>query len=79
MRVDSSRNLLILAGPGREMQTWLSLIDTFDVDWLAGMSFGLSRWNSPTQPRSSAILKRSSAPPARNRWKACCGSSPSSA
>ena len=41
MRVDSSRNLLILAGPGREMQTWLSLIDTFDVDWLAGMSFGL--------------------------------------
>ncbi|NKB49810.1 MAG: type II secretion system protein GspD [Alphaproteobacteria bacterium] len=41
VRVDTSRNLLVLAGPGREMQTWLSLIDTFDVDWLAGMSFGL--------------------------------------
>lgn len=41
VRVDTARNLLILAGPGREMQTWLSLIDTFDVDWLAGMSFGL--------------------------------------
>ena len=41
VRVDVNRNLLVLAGPGREMQTWLSLIDTFDVDWLAGMSFGL--------------------------------------
>lgn len=41
VRVDTGRNLLVLAGPGREMQTWLSLIDTFDVDWLAGMSFGL--------------------------------------
>jgi len=41
VRVDAARNLLVLAGPGREMQTWLSLIDTFDVDWLAGMSFGL--------------------------------------
>ena len=41
VRVDTSRNLLVLAGPGREMRTWLSLIDTFDVDWLAGMSFGL--------------------------------------
>ena len=41
VRVDAARNLLVLAGPGREMRTWLSLIDTFDVDWLAGMSFGL--------------------------------------
>jgi len=41
VRADTARNLLVLAGPGREMQTWLSLIDTFDVDWLAGMSFGL--------------------------------------
>ena len=41
VRVDTGRNMLVLAGPGREMRTWLSLIDTFDVDWLAGMSFGL--------------------------------------
>ena len=41
VQIDPTRNLLMLAGPGREMQTWLSLIDTFDVDWLEGMSFGL--------------------------------------
>jgi general secretion pathway protein D len=41
VQVDPTRNLLMLAGPSREMQTWLSLIDTFDVDWLQGMSFAL--------------------------------------
>ncbi len=41
VQVEPTRNLLTLAGPSREMETWLSLIDTFDVDWLAGMSFGL--------------------------------------
>ena len=41
VHIDPTRNLLMLAGPGREMQTWLSLIDTFDVDWLEGMSFGM--------------------------------------
>jgi general secretion pathway protein D len=41
LRVDESRNLLLLAGTGQEIATMLEVIKTFDVDWLAGLSFGL--------------------------------------
>ena len=41
LRVDESRNLLLLAGTGQEITTMVEVIKTFDVDWLAGMSFGL--------------------------------------
>jgi len=41
LRVDESRNLLLLAGTGQEISTMLEVIKTFDVDWLAGLSFGL--------------------------------------
>ena len=41
VKVDEARNLLILAGTGQEMATLLSVVKTFDVDWLAGMSFAL--------------------------------------
>jgi general secretion pathway protein D len=41
LRVDENRNLLLLAGTGQEISTMLEVIKTFDVDWLAGMSFGL--------------------------------------
>ena len=41
VRVDEARNLLLLAGTGQEIATLLNVIKTFDVDWLAGMSFGL--------------------------------------
>lgn len=41
VRVDEARNLLLLAGTGQEVSTLLSVVRTFDVDWLAGMSFGL--------------------------------------
>lgn len=41
LRVDEARNLLLLAGTGQEIDTLLSVVKTFDVDWLAGMSFGL--------------------------------------
>jgi general secretion pathway protein D len=41
LRVDESRNLLLLAGTGQEIATMIEVIKTFDVDWLAGMSFGL--------------------------------------
>jgi general secretion pathway protein D len=41
LRVDESRNLLLLAGTGQEIATMMEIIKTFDVDWLAGMSFGL--------------------------------------
>ena len=41
LRVDESRNLLLLAGTGQEIATMIEVIKTFDVDWLAGMSFAL--------------------------------------
>ncbi len=40
LRVDPRRNLLILAGTSKELEQILSVIDTFDVDWLQGMSVG---------------------------------------
>jgi general secretion pathway protein D len=41
IKVDESRNLLLLAGTGQEISTLLNVVKTFDVDWLAGMSFAL--------------------------------------
>ena len=43
IRVDTNRNLLVLAGTGPEMSDLLATIDIFDVDWLAGMSVALFR------------------------------------
>ncbi|MGD8956240.1 MAG: secretin N-terminal domain-containing protein, partial [Chromatiaceae bacterium] len=41
LRVDTARNLLILAGTSTQIEGWLELIDIFDVDFLRGMSVGL--------------------------------------
>ncbi|QIB67682.1 type II secretion system secretin GspD [Kineobactrum salinum] len=41
LRVDNSRNLLILAGTQAQLDGWLDMIATFDVDLLKGMSVGL--------------------------------------
>ena len=41
LRVDEARNLLLLAGTGQEIATMMEIIKTFDVDYLAGMSFAL--------------------------------------
>lgn len=38
---DNARNLLFLAGTRFELQNYQDIIDTFDVDWLAGMSVGI--------------------------------------
>jgi general secretion pathway protein D len=45
LRVDEARNLLVIAGTGTELAAMLEVIRTFDVDWLAGMSFGLYTLN----------------------------------
>ena len=39
--VDSSRNLIVLAGTRSELQNYLRTVEIFDVDWLAGMSVGV--------------------------------------
>lgn len=41
VRVDNARNLLMLAGTREQLDGWLDLIATFDVDMLKGMSVGL--------------------------------------
>lgn len=41
LRVDTLRNLLVLAGTRTQAEGWLELINTFDVDLLKGMSVGI--------------------------------------
>ena len=41
LRVDRTRNLLVLSGTQRELSSLVETIELFDVDWLSGMSFGV--------------------------------------
>ncbi len=41
LRVDSVRNLLLLAGTRNQIEGWLEMVRTFDVDLLKGMSVGI--------------------------------------
>ena len=41
VRVDAGRNLLILAGTQLQLEGWLEIVTTFDVDQLAGKSVGI--------------------------------------
>lgn len=41
VRVDEGRNLLLVAGTSQERAALLDIVKTFDVDWLAGMSFAV--------------------------------------
>ncbi len=43
LKADVIRNLLILAGTPQELASVQSTIDTFDVNWLKGMSIGMFR------------------------------------
>lgn len=41
IRVDTVRNLLVLVGNRSQTEGWMSIVSTFDVDFLKGMSVGL--------------------------------------
>ncbi len=41
LRIDATRNLLILSGPRFRLDHLLETVKLFDVDWLKGMSFGM--------------------------------------
>ncbi len=60
MKVDEARNLLVLAGSSQELATMLEVVRTFDVDWLAGMSYGFFNLNyvdaKTVETELSAIL-----------------------
>jgi general secretion pathway protein D len=46
LRADPARNLLMLAGTPQELNSVQDTIDTFDVNWLRGMSIGMFRLRS---------------------------------
>lgn len=48
VRIDPARNLLVLAGTQVQMQGWLEIVSTFDVDQLAGKSVGIFPLNNST-------------------------------
>ena len=39
--IDSSRNVITLAGTRSELENYLRTVEVFDVDWLSGMSVGV--------------------------------------
>jgi len=41
LRIDNVRNMLMLAGTRKQLDGWLEIIATFDIDLLAGMSVGI--------------------------------------
>lgn len=41
INVDPARNMLVLAGTRAELENYLQTVETFDVDWLAGMSVAI--------------------------------------
>lgn len=41
LRVDTMRNLLVMVGSRAQAEGWLSLVGTFDIDLLSGMSVGV--------------------------------------
>lgn len=41
IRIDTVRNLVILAGTERELRHLIDTVDMFDINWMAGMSVGV--------------------------------------
>ena len=57
LRVDNTRNLLILAGTRDQIDGWLDMVDTFDVDLLKGMSVGLFTLEHSRVLETAAVLE----------------------
>src|SRR6056297_3473070 len=41
LNADNARSMLVLAGTRAELQNYMQIVETFDVDWLKGMSVGM--------------------------------------
>ncbi len=41
LKADNTRSMIVLAGTRSDLDNYLQTIETFDVDWLAGMSVGI--------------------------------------
>jgi general secretion pathway protein D len=60
LKADNPRSLIVVGGTEKELKNYLDTIQTFDVDWIAGMSFGmyeLERVEAKTiEPELTAIF-----------------------
>lgn len=56
VRVDNSRNLLVLAGTRNQIDGWQEIISTFDIDQLQGMSVGIFPIENSTVEEIGAAL-----------------------
>lgn len=61
LRVDTVRNVLVLAGTRAQAEGWLGMISTFDVDLLKGMSVGVFPLKYVTMAEVEAALRMMSA------------------
>ncbi len=57
VRVDNARNLLVLAGTQNQLDGWLSIVSSFDIDQLQGMSVGIFPLeHAPVEEVNAALL-----------------------
>lgn len=57
VRIDPVRNLLVLSGRRNQLDGWLDIINTFDIDLLEGMSVGLFPLKESNPTEAEAALK----------------------
>jgi general secretion pathway protein D len=57
IRVDSVRNLIVLAGTRTQAEGWLDLVSTFDIDLLKGMSVGVFPLKYATTQEIEAAMR----------------------
>ncbi|MEA1674777.1 type II secretion system secretin GspD [Nitrospirillum sp. BR 11163] len=55
---DAGRNIFIVNGTAHEIESFTQLVASFDVDWLAGLSFSLHTLQSVEPARLEAELRR---------------------
>lgn len=58
VRIDTTRNLLILAGTRNQLDGWLDMVATFDIDQLAGMSVGIFPIDNGTAAQIGAAIQQ---------------------
>jgi general secretion pathway protein D len=58
LAVDSTRNLITVAGTAAELENYLRTIQMFDVDWLSGMSVGVFPLQSGKASQVAADLEK---------------------
>lgn len=58
VRIDTTRNLLVLSGTRNQLNGWLDMVSTFDIDQLAGMSVGIFPIDNSTAAQIGAAIQQ---------------------